>query len=66
MPHFLKVNTASRMESTSEPMRIQMTDATYRALKAKGGFHVDDRGEIEVKGKDKMQTYWLTGAEELA
>ena len=54
------------MESTSEPMRIQMTDATYQALKAKGGFHVDDRGEIEVRGKDKMQTYWLTGAEELA
>ena len=51
------------MESTSEPMRIQITDATAKALTKATGFKTEERGEIEVKGKDKMLTHWLLGVE---
>ncbi len=51
------VNIASRMESQGEPGRIQVTQAVYDRLHKRYKF--DDRGEIEVKGKGKMATYWL-------
>jgi adenylate cyclase len=51
------VNTASRMESTGVPGRIQVSEATYQLLK--GQFELEERGEIEVKGKGKMRTYLL-------
>ena len=57
---FLQVNTASRMESTSEPMRIQITETTARELaKDAGHWLVEPRGSVEVKGKDRMNTFWL-------
>ncbi|NEP56481.1 MAG: urea ABC transporter substrate-binding protein [Symploca sp. SIO2G7] len=51
------VNVASRMESQGASGRIQVTAATYECLKQKYLF--EKRGEIEVKGKGKMVTYWL-------
>jgi len=51
------VNVASRMESQGAPGRIQVTAATYERLQHKYWF--EKRGEIEVKGKGKMVTYWL-------
>ncbi|MBP0021999.1 MAG: DUF3365 domain-containing protein [Cyanobacteria bacterium SBLK] len=53
------VNVASRMESTGEPDRIQVTEETYNLLKEH--YELERRGEIEVKGKGKMVTYWLLG-----
>ena len=53
------VNTASRMESQGKANRIQVTEETYKRLKDK--FVLEDRGEIPVKGKGKMQTYFLIG-----
>lgn len=53
------VNVASRMESNGLPGRIQVTAATYERLKEK--FIFEERGHIPVKGKGKMQTYWLIG-----
>jgi guanylate cyclase len=53
------VNTASRMESSSVPGRIQVTEETYRRLGAKYSF--EPRGAIEVKGKGLMTTYFLLG-----
>jgi PAS domain S-box-containing protein len=53
------VNVASRMESHSLPGKIQVTQATYERLKERYLF--DKRGAIEVKGKGKMTTYFLTG-----
>lgn len=53
------VNTASRMESRGAPNAIQVTEAT-RALLA-DAYEFDERGSIEVKGKGRMQTYFLTG-----
>lgn len=53
------VNTASRMESLGEPGRIQVTPEARAALADIYSF--EPRGEIEVKGKGLMQTWWLTG-----
>jgi PAS domain S-box-containing protein len=53
------VNVASRMESSGIPGKIQVTQETYERLKDK--FELEERGEIVVKGKGKMMTYWLTG-----
>ena len=51
------VNTASRMESHGEPGKIQVSEDTYRLLKDK--FTLRPRGEIKIKGKGLMQTYFL-------
>lgn len=45
------VNTASRMESTSEAMKIHISQYT-RALLPES-YQVEERGEIQVKGKGK-------------
>lgn len=52
------VNTASRMESTSLPGRIQISAAMAASLGER--FVLTERGEIEVKGKGPMTTYWLS------
>ncbi|WP_219729913.1 adenylate/guanylate cyclase domain-containing protein [Sodalinema gerasimenkoae] len=51
------VNLASRMESHGLPDSIQVTQETYQALKQ--NYHLDYRGEIEIKGKGKTPTYLL-------
>jgi len=53
------VNTASRMESTCEPGKIQISSSTYESIKTK--FELDYRGTIDVKGKGEMPTYFLSG-----
>ncbi|OQV17699.1 Atrial natriuretic peptide receptor 2 [Hypsibius exemplaris] len=55
------VNVASRMESTGEPMKIQMTQTTQSILAFLGGFHMELRGEVPVKGKGTLMTFWLLG-----
>ncbi len=51
------VNVASRMEQYGVPGKIQVTEATYQLLKHKYKFK--KRGEIEIKGKGKVTTYFL-------
>jgi len=51
------INTASRMESNSESMRINVSEATYSILKEK--FSFIERDAIEVKGKGNMKMYFL-------
>ena len=53
------VNIASRMESLGQLGAIQVSEPTYERLKDKYTF--ERRGKIEVKGKGKMTTYFLTG-----
>ena len=53
------VNTASRMESSSLPGRIQVTDEVHRRLDV--AFEFEPRGEIEVKGKGRLRTWLLVG-----
>nr|XP_016780788.2 guanylate cyclase soluble subunit beta-2 [Pan troglodytes] len=52
------VNTASRMESHGLPNKVHLSPTAYRALKNQG-FKIIERGEIEVKGKGRMTTYFL-------
>jgi adenylate cyclase len=51
------VNTASRLESSGLPNRIQISEATYQRIHDK--FHCELRGPVEVKGKGAMLTYFL-------
>ncbi|NER23001.1 MAG: PAS domain S-box protein [Symploca sp. SIO1C2] len=51
------VNVASRMESSGVAGKIQVSAATYERLKDK--FVLEKRGDILVKGKGEMTTYWL-------
>ncbi|MGH3594637.1 MAG: adenylate/guanylate cyclase domain-containing protein, partial [Mycobacterium sp.] len=53
------VNVASRMESTDAVGRIQVPEAVYERLK--GDFEFDERGEVDVKGKGVMRTWYLVG-----
>lgn len=49
------VNTASRMESSGIPGRIQVSESTYELLKDK--YRFENRGTVNVKGKGEMTTY---------
>ncbi|KAL0125745.1 hypothetical protein PUN28_004655 [Cardiocondyla obscurior] len=51
------VNTAARMEATSQAMQIHISQSTQELLSP--SYKVKERGEIEVKGKGTMKTYWL-------
>ncbi|XP_072172124.1 soluble guanylate cyclase gcy-31-like [Diadema setosum] len=56
------VNTASRMESTGEAMKIHMSETTFDNLAQWPGHYViTERGTTNVKGKGTMKTYWLLG-----
>lgn len=56
------VNTASRMESTGLPDRIQVTEQVHERLRDRFAF--EGRGLIDVKGKGPMLTYFLLGRAE--
>ncbi|KAF1768995.1 hypothetical protein GCK72_000808 [Caenorhabditis remanei] len=54
------VNTASRMESNGKPGRIHVSSEANRLLtEVVGGFRTEERGEVIIKGKGVMETYWL-------
>jgi len=53
------VNVASRMESTGESGKIQVSPGTYERLSSE--FVLESRGIIDIKGKGKMQTWFLIG-----
>jgi len=53
------VNVASRMESTCIVGRIQVGPNISASLRTR--FALIDRGEIEVRGKGSMRTWFLTG-----
>ncbi|XGW17237.1 hypothetical protein V3C99_002110 [Haemonchus contortus] len=55
------VNVASRMDSSGVPGKIQVTEETKSILE-KEGFEFECRGEINVKGKGLMTTYFLKTA----
>ncbi|ORZ40493.1 adenylate and guanylate cyclase catalytic domain-domain-containing protein [Catenaria anguillulae PL171] len=53
------VTTASKMESAGVPMKVQISDVTYRRLEEIGGFHCELRGELPIPGKGTIKTYFL-------
>lgn len=54
------VNTAARMESYSLPGRIQCTEESARLLAQQcPAIPIAPRGEISIKGKGEMTTFWI-------
>jgi adenylate cyclase len=53
------VNVASRMESTAAVGRIQVPQSVYQRLTDR--FVFEDRGDVDVKGKGVMHTWYLVG-----
>ncbi len=51
------VNTASRMESSSFPGKINISESTYQLIK--GQMTCDYRGEIDAKNKGRITMYFL-------
>jgi adenylate cyclase len=51
------VNVASRMESSGVPGQIQVSQATHDHLQNR--YLLEERGQVYVKGKGEMKTYWL-------
>ncbi len=52
------VNTASRMESSGEVGKVNISESTYELVKNE--FSFEERGEIEAKGKGKMRMYFVS------
>uniref|UniRef100_A0A915DTZ4 Guanylate cyclase n=1 Tax=Ditylenchus dipsaci TaxID=166011 RepID=A0A915DTZ4_9BILA len=59
------VNTSSRMESNGLPLKIHVSGDTRDILATDPDFHLDLRGEVEMKGKGKQTTYWLKGYKDI-
>ncbi|KAK4022364.1 hypothetical protein OUZ56_007835 [Daphnia magna] len=57
------VNTASRMESSGQALRIHISAATRELLNRLGGYIIEERGMTSIRGKGEMMTYWLVGEE---
>lgn len=56
------VNTASRMETNGQAMKIHVSETTRTEL-LDYPYAVSERSTIAVKGKGSMKTYWLLGKE---
>lgn len=54
------VNTASRMESSGRPHRIQVSESTHALLEHR--YEFSDPQLVDVKGKGPMTTYFLESA----
>ncbi len=57
------VNVASRMETMSEPGRINISANTYDLVR--NDFKCEPRGEIYVKNRGMMQMYYVNGVKSL-
>jgi class 3 adenylate cyclase len=53
------VNVASRLETTSLPGRIHISEATAAELGDR--FVLEPRGDVEIKGRGTMSTFFLLG-----
>jgi adenylate cyclase len=53
------VNVAARMETTDVEGRIQVPDDVYERLNH--AFELEERGNIDIKGKGVMHTWYLVG-----
>ena len=56
------VNTASRMESSGEVGRVNISEATYELLKEDSQFTFESRGKVAAKGKGKLAMFFVVKA----
>ena len=54
------VNTASRMESSSEAGKINISKTTYELLRENPKYQFESRGKILIKGKQKQEMFYLS------
>jgi len=54
------VNTASRMESSGEVGKVNISQSTYEMLKNDPRFEFKSRGKIKVKGKGEIDMYFVS------
>lgn len=52
------------MESYGEPMKIHISEDSANILSRFGCFDIEPRGQVDIKGKGLMNTFWLTGRKE--
>ena len=57
------VNVAARMESNSEPGRVNISEYTYELVRDE--FNCKYRGKIDVKNKGMMKMYFVEGTREI-
>eukprot|EP00977_Amphora_coffeiformis_P013512 scaffold3571_cov176-Amphora_coffeaeformis.AAC.28 len=59
------VNITSRHESTGEADRVHTSHTTVQELMAKCGdkFVLHERGQVDMKGKGLLTTYWLAASD---
>ncbi|OHT01729.1 Adenylate and Guanylate cyclase catalytic domain containing protein [Tritrichomonas foetus] len=50
------INVSSRLQSTCIPMTVQISQTTYELI-SDMSFNIEQRGEIELKGKGKRMAY---------
>ena len=55
------VNYASRMESSGLALRVHVSPECKQLLDELGGYLLQDRGSVSMKGKGTINTYFLTG-----
>ncbi len=53
------VNTASRMESSGEVGKVNVSGATFELVKGETGLIFTPRGKIQAKGKGEMEMYFI-------
>ena len=53
------VNITSRLEGTADPMKIHVSESIYSRLE--DSYLFEARGEVELKNRGKLRTYFLVG-----
>ena len=53
------VNTASRMESSGEAGKVNISEASYELVKDDPSFQFVARGKVQAKGKGEMEMYFV-------
>lgn len=55
------VNVANRMEQYGQPLKIHASVETKEHLDKSGNYILESRGQIHIKGKGQLETFWLLG-----
>ena len=54
------VNTASRMESSGEVGKVNISDSTYNLIKDEPEFDFEPRGQVDAQGKGLIDMYFVS------
>lgn len=54
------VNTSSRIETTCEVDKVNISHTTYELVKNENEFTIESRGKIQAKGKGELEMYFVS------